>query len=233
MDKNRIPGILAPLFISAAIIVSWRYEPPRGPIELAPGTEAPRSPSEIQRAFDGALLPGAPGYERGAPDAKVTVLEFADFGCRYCGSFTRETMPRLLDEYVGAGKVRWKYVPLVMGMFRNGRAAATAAQCAAEQGNDAFWRMHDLLYVRQPEWQQSSADFDWTAYAAPAELNRAQFATCLSAGAAAQRVAAAVRLAEALGVRATPTFFIDGVRVEGALPIGEFRVVLDEALLKR
>lgn len=233
MDRNRIPGILAPLFLSAAILASWRYHPAQGPIELAPGTEAPISQSDVRRAFDSAFLPDAPGYERGAADAPVTVLEVADFGCRYCGSFARETLPGLLDEYVTTGKVRWKYVPLVMGMFRNGRAAALAAECAAEQGGEKFWRTHDLLYARQAEWQQRAEETTWVGYAASAGLEPAQFKDCLNGGAAAQRVAASVRLAEALGVRATPTFFIDGVRLEGALSGDEFRVLLNEALLRR
>ena len=230
MDRNRLPGILAPIFIGAAIIASWRLEPARRPIELEAATEV-RSVAELQSAFAAAAAPSSPGFELGPSDAPVTVLEFADFGCRYCGSFARETFPALLTEYVNAGKVRWKYVPFVMGMFPHGKEAAVAATCAARQGEENFWRMHDLLYAQQPEWQGADdAAALFRNYAGQIALDVTQFDRCWSGEDAAQVVARAGHAAEQLGVRATPTFFIDGRRIEGALPIPEFRTVLNEAL---
>ena len=230
MSRNRLPGILAPIFIGAAIIASWRLEPSHRPIELEAATEV-RSVAQVQSAFAAAWAPGAPGFELGAADAPVSVLELADFGCRYCGNFALETFPALLAEYVNAGKVRWKYVPFVMGMFPNGKDAAVAAACAAEQGEENFWLMHDQLYTRQTEWQAAGDPAELLlAYARAMAVDTVQFQRCWSSGAAAQRVARAGRTAEQLGVRATPTFFVDGRRIEGALPVAEFRAVLNKAL---
>lgn len=232
MDKNRIPGILAPLLVGAAIVLSWRYEKPSGPVELPAATEAPRALGQIQSAYESALAPGAPGYEYGLASAPVTVLELADFGCRYCGSFARETFPQLMNEFVKGGKVRWRYVPFVMGMFPNGKEATLAAECAAQQGESNFWRMHDALYARQSEWKDAADPATlFTTYAESGDLDAARFTTCWNSGEVKQRIAASNRLAEDLGVRATPTFFINGMRVEGALPVEEFRAILNEALL--
>ena len=165
------------------------------------------------------------GYSRGAPDAPVTVYEFSDFGCPFCGTFARSTYPELHREFVATGKVRWTYVPFVMGMFPNGAEAARAAECTAEQ--DRFWEMHDLLFAKQQEWKASRAParlFD--GYARQLKLDGNRFASCYREDRGGGRTALNNRAADALRVRATPSFFINGRLVEGALPAEQFRQVL-------
>ena len=165
------------------------------------------------------------GYSRGSEDAPVQVYEFSDFGCPFCGTFARGTYPALHEEFVATGRVRWTYVPFVMGMFPNGGESARAAECAAEQ--DGFWRMHDLLFEKQNEWKASrDPDGLLNGYAAELGLDEADFASCYREDRGGRRTAINNRAADALRVRATPSFFINGRLVEGALPAEQFRQIL-------
>jgi protein-disulfide isomerase len=165
------------------------------------------------------------GYSRGAEDAPVQVYEFSDFGCPFCGMFAMGTYPALHEEFVATGKVRWTYVPFVMGRFPNGAESARAAECAAEQ--ERFWEMHDLLYEKQNEWKASRRAAQlFSGYAARLGLDGGRFASCYREDRGANRTALNNRAADALRVRATPSFFINGRRVEGALPEEQFRRLL-------
>jgi protein-disulfide isomerase len=168
------------------------------------------------------------GYSRGQADAPVVVIEFSDFGCPYCGQFFREIYPVLEREYVAAGKVRWKYVPVVLGIFPNGKEAARAAECAAIQGTDAFWAMHDRLYAQQSQWRsRSSTGAIFEVFADSLGLDLQDFGTCYRENRVLARMRQTERSASSLGVRATPTFLVNGTRIEGALPLAQFRMVID------
>ena len=91
--------------------------------------------------------------------------------------------------------------------------------------------MHDRLYGLQNEWTRAGDPAGvFRAYAVATGLDAARFASCYASDAAATRIRAANELADQLGVRATPTFFVNGDRVEGALPVEQFRAVLLDAL---
>jgi protein-disulfide isomerase len=230
MTTNDIPRIAAPVFLAAAVLLS--FPPPEPPaVELPAGRLPEPSVEEVRGGLALALAPGAPGHDRGAVRAPVTVLEFADFGCPYCARFAAETYAPLAAELVKTGQVRWRAVPFVLGMFTNGTEAALAAECAADQGSAAFGRMYDALFARQDEWKSSSDPVGvLRSYARATGLNQSRFATCYGSRAPEDRVRAANALADRLGVRATPTFFVNGRRVEGALPAEQFRALLLEAL---
>ncbi len=167
------------------------------------------------------------GHDEGSPAAKVTVVEFADFGCPYCGEFAREVWPTVRKQYVQTGKVRWKYVPFVMGMFPNAAQAARAGECAAAQGDPAFWSMSDRLFQRQREWKSTSDPASlFGRYALELRLNGTAFNACYRADAPRTRTEAANAAADRMGVRVTPTFFVNGRKLEGALPLPEFEEVL-------
>ncbi|HKJ92792.1 MAG TPA: thioredoxin domain-containing protein [Longimicrobiales bacterium] len=175
----------------------------------------------------GSVMLQGLGYDRGRPDAPVLVLEFSDFGCPYCSRFALQTLPQIDSEFIQPGTVRWKYVPFVIGMFPNGGEAARAAECAADQETSDFWRMHDKLYANQREWR-STKDPEglFLGYAKALDLDATAFAACYDSQAIKDRIAVHNRLAERLGVQATPTFFVNGVRVQGALPMDQFRLLL-------
>jgi len=210
-----------------------------GAADRGPAAAAETTPTVIGLGDAGAAPPVTDtidmrriGYSRGAEDAPVQVFEFSDFGCPYCGQFAVLTYPELHEEFVRTGLVRWTYVPFVMGMFPNGAEAARAAECAAEQ--DAFWPMHDRLYEGQREWKPSrSPRVLFAEYARELGLSVEGFAACYDQDLGGARTALNNRAATGLGVRATPSFFVNGRLVEGALPADRFRQILEMSGARR
>lgn len=172
-------------------------------------------------------LTGA-GYDLGETDAPLSVVELADFGCGYCRQFAEETFPMVREEFIATGKVRWKFVPFVLGMFPNGAEAARAGECAGAQ--DAFFPMHDRLFATQDAWKGSDDPLEevFLGEAAAVGLDTAAFRRCYEEGLRDARTREANALARRLSVRSTPTFFIEGFPVQGAIPEATFRRVLDQ-----
>lgn len=191
----------------------------------APSSTATPGPQEIPLA--------ELGYAEGSEDAPVRIVEFSDFGCGYCRAFHEETYPVLRREFVETGQVHWKYVPFILGIFANAEEAALAGECAGEQGG--FHAMADLLYENQRQWKNTAEPGDlFAAYAREAGLDAARFSSCVSDRARMERVASGTRIAQRLGIRGTPTFFIVGYApIQGALPLETFREVLRAVLAER
>ncbi len=229
-----MPRIAAPLILAAAILLSFRLETPSQPIALEPVDPPAPSADSTRAVLARALGPGAPGFDRGVSRSPVTVLEFADFGCPYCARFSEVSYAPLAAEFVKSGLVRWRYVPFALGIFGNDEEAARAGVCAGAQGRQAFDRMHDRLYAEQDAWKEAADPAAmFRSLAASAGLDAARFAACYASEDAARQARAGSALADALGVRATPTFFVNGRRIEGSLPPDEFRALLTEALQGR
>lgn len=158
------------------------------------------------------------GFDFGSDDAPIKVVEFSDFGCGYCRRFHNETFPTLMKEFIEPGRVQWKYVTYVSGMFANGMAAAFAAECAGEQ--DLFMPMSRLLYERQPDWK--GLDKPYPAFEAMAEevgANTEQFRACITEQRPRGRVRSGLLAGARLGVRGTPAFMVNGVPMMGAQPL--------------
>ncbi len=144
---------------------------------------------------------------RGPIDAPVTVVEYGDFECPYCGRaepFVRE----LLREFADVRYV-WRHLPLT-DVHPRAQLAAEAAEAAAAQG--AFWELHDLLLAHQDALGPS----DLMGYAEQLGLDRDRFTAALREHAGAVHVAEDVDSADLSGVSGTPTFFINGRRHYGA-----------------
>mgnify|MGYP002780484098 CR=1 FL=1 len=222
-------GILGLALLGALTLAACDTDAAAGragaPDAAAAPAAAPAGPAQAASPTAGVDL-GSVGYSRGRADAPMVVYEFSDFGCPFCAKFAQETYPTLAREYVETGKVRWVFVPFVMGMFPNGDAAARAGECAAEQ--ERFWPMHDLLYERQKEWKQAGGQAEalFARYAAELELDAARFASCYREDRGGARTAQNNQAAAMMGIRATPSFVINGRVVEGALPVEQFREVL-------
>ena len=180
-----------------------------------------------QSRGEGVSLAGI-GHDTGSIKAKVFVVEFADFGCGYCARFNVETYPKLDSAHIKTGLVRFKMVPFVTGSFRNSRDVAEAAECAADQGE--FWKMHDLLYARRKEWMATTkirALID--KYIAELKIDRAKFARCRMNPEIKQRILRHDALAQQLIIRGTPTFFVNGRVIPGAVPFDLFSQVITAA----
>ena len=168
------------------------------------------------------------GFDVGAEDAPVTVVEFADFACSACARFAAGTWPTLKERYVDDGRVRWRVVPFELG-FRNSEEGARAARCAARQV--AFSAVHDALFARRDEWVYERNPDDALRRIVVAEgVEPERFQACYESDAVDEAMEEANDAAEHRGVRGTPTFFVDGVPLQGALPVGAFVQILDRAL---
>jgi len=195
-----------------------------------PGSLSPRMSAQAQEAQP--LNVARMGYDRGSPDAPVRVLELSDFGCGYCRRFHQETFPTLLEKYVEAGLVQWKFVPFVLGIFPNGLEASIAGECGGEQ--DLFFSMQGRLFSDQAGWKNSSDPYPFFARIAEEEgLDVERFNRCVEGGWRDSQVRANNRLGREVGARGTPTFLIDGIPISGALPLETFRDILDIALREK
>lgn len=169
------------------------------------------------------------GFDVGNRDAPVRVVEMSDFGCGYCRKFQLETWPTLRREFVETGKVQWKIIPFVTGMFAHSEAASMAAECALEQSPSAFEALEQRLWRDQSSWKKSDdAAVLLRGWAAEDDLDMERYDSCVSERRPADRLEAGRDLARRLGVRGTPTFFILGYPpLPGALPTETFRKVLN------
>jgi len=147
---------------------------------------------------------------RGPLDAPVTVVEYGDFECPYCGQ--AEPVVRELLRDFGDVRYVWRHLPL-SDVHPNAQLAAESAEAAANQG--AFWEMHDLLFEHQ---DALSAD-DLMSYADQLGLDVDRFSEQLREHTGAPEIAEDVDSADLSGVSGTPTFFINGQRHYGAYDI--------------
>jgi protein-disulfide isomerase len=168
------------------------------------------------------------GHDQGSPDAPIKVVEVSDFGCGYCRVFNQEIFPTLRDEFIATGKVQWKFVPFVLGIFPNGDRAALAAECAAAQGAEAFIRMRSRLFAAQSGWKDvESPDELFVRLAGEEGLKERPFRRCLQDQERAEQVELNLRLGKALGTRGTPTFIVEGMPLSGTIPVEGFRRVFE------
>lgn len=184
-----------------------------------------------------ALDPDRPGYTvagdqtRGDPNAKVTVVEFSDFQCPFCGKHAIETQPTLDEKYVDTGKVRWVFKHFPLSIHPQAPAAGIAAECTAEQ--DKFWEMSHLLFESVSTWSINEPNPVFVELANQLGLDTAAFEACLSDPEIQARVDS--DLADgAPFVRGTPTFIVlageGGQIIPGALPLERFEEFFDQII---
>lgn len=144
---------------------------------------------------------GAPG--RGSPMAQVTIVEFSDFECPYCGR-AHPIIQQVLREFEGRVRVVFKNYPL----SRHPHAMPAARAAVAAGNQDRFWEMHDLLFEHQQQLEPEHVD----RYAEEIGLDMDRFHADLEATATQDRVEADQEQGHDLGVEATPSFFVNGRR---------------------
>jgi protein-disulfide isomerase len=148
---------------------------------------------------------------RGSDEALVTLLEYGDYECPYCGQ-AEVTIRELLQSFSDDLRYVWRHLPL-NDVHQHAELAAEAAEAAAAQG--AFWEMHDKLLDHQSELEPR----DLSDYATELGLDVDRFWDDVRDRAHASRIAEDVATADSSGVTGTPTFFINGRRHEGAYDI--------------
>jgi protein-disulfide isomerase len=157
----------------------------------------------------------------GPKTAPVTIVEWSDFQCPYCGR-VEPTLQQIRDEYKGKVRLAWKNQPL--SFHPNAMPAAEAAMAADEQGK--FWEYHDALFKRQTEL--GPALYDEVAKQLGLDMDR--FHASIAAHKHLPQIKADMAAGSAVGADGTPTFFINGKKLVGALPIDSFKQVIDAEL---
>jgi protein-disulfide isomerase len=155
--------------------------------------------------------------EKGSDDAPVTIVEVSDYGCTHCRDFNLVTADIIDQDYIETGQVKWIVLPFALGA--NTMRAAETAYCAEDQEN--FFAYHKQMF----EIQTTSAAFlpaGFLESAGRAGLDLELFNSCLENDDYSNLVQQNIRVANNAGVGATPTFFINGVKIEGNNPTGIF-----------
>lgn len=170
----------------------------------APARQAePAKPVEIPI---GANVPS-----RGPADAKVTLVEYTDFECPFCGRFSK-TLDEVLEDEEIASQVRVVVKQFPLGFHRNAHLASQAALAAHAQGK--FWEYHDLLWDNQKALDRASLE----RYAEELGLNVKKFKKALDDETFKAQVDEEFKEGQGFGVSGTPTWFVNGVKESGALP---------------
>jgi len=180
----------------------------------APAPEAP--PAKVDVKIGDAPV-------KGPASAKVTVVEFSDFQCPFCGR-VNPTLKEIEDQYKGKIKIAFRNLPLPF--HDKAHLAAEAALAANEQGK--FWAMHDKLFANQQALDRASLE----KYAQEIGLNMNKFTAALDSGKFKDKVDSDAKEGNALGATGTPTFFINGTRLVGAQPVDKFKELIDAELKK-
>jgi protein-disulfide isomerase len=170
----------------------------------------------------------APPLLIGDAAAKVTLVEYGDFHCSACGEFFRQIEPQIRSDYVDTGKVKIEY-RVYPWVGQDSVRAGEAAYCARDQ--DKFTLLHDELYRNQgAENSMAFTPARLKQMAGQLGLDVAGFSHCFDSGRYHAKVNHGVAEAQAMGINATPTFFIGGRRVVGAQSYGTFKALIDAQL---
>lgn len=160
----------------------------------------------------------------------VEIIEFSDFQCPFCKQFFTSAYKDIIGKYVDTGKVKLVYRHYPLPFHQNAQIAAEAAECANRQGK--FKAYHDTLFTNSNSDGTGLSSTDLKKYAANLGLDTAKFNSCLDNGETKEVIAKDMKAAQDAGVTGTPTFFINGVKVIGALPFSEFQKVIEQQLNK-
>ena len=189
--------------------------------------------AEVMKKID---VKGRP--TRGNSAAKVVAINYDDFECPFCSRMHQTLFPELLKEYGDRVVFIYKDFPLAE-IHPWATHAAVNANCLAAQNQDAYWAFADYIHANQKEvnaekshdLQFAALDRMTTEQGQKHNLDVPKLQACIKAQ-QDDIVKASVHEGEGLGVEATPTMFINGEKVDGALPVGELRDVLDRALVQ-
>ena len=183
-----------------------------GPVVEAPVTEAPQRYEVASEGFPSI----------GPKDAPITIIEFSDYQCPYCRRWHEQVYEPLLAAYPGQIRVVYRHFPLT-SIHPDAFPAAQAAMCAGEQ--NAYWQFHEKIFS-----SDALGSSVYTQYAQELGLDMSAFDSCIAEGRYDEAIQADLDFAVNLGVRSTPTFFINGLAIVGAQPLDIFKQVIDKEL---
>lgn len=162
----------------------------------------------------------------GKKDAPISVVIFSDFQCPFC-SRGAETVTQLKKKYGNKVKIAFKHYPLPM--HKDAKPAAEMSMCVHEQNPDKFWTYHDTLFKNQDKLDKVSLE----KFAKDVGVDVKKVNECITSKKYASFVQKDLEYGEKIGVKSTPTFFVNGQIVSGAVPIESFSEIIDEELTEK
>jgi protein-disulfide isomerase len=200
-------------------------------VPTSPAAQAPVSQPEQVAAQDPQATPQVIRYNvpvdgnpvLGPEDAPITLIEFSDIECPYCRRWHLEVFPQLRAAYPDQIRYVFRDFPLT-SIHPKAVPAAVAAHCANEQG--MYWEFNQKLF----EMTAGLSSDAYLQYAADLNLDLNSFQECFESGRYEKEVLADMEWAANLGVRSTPTFFLNGIALVGAQPFEVFKNVIDKEL---
>lgn len=234
--------IIGSLIIAVSILLAG------GVIKIQGVNPGLGSQSQIAGVPTNAAVPSPSGNPRingvtagslpalGNSNAKVTVVEFADYRCPFCEQFFTDSYPQIKKDYIDTGKIKFAFRdfpflpnPASDPTDNESANSANAARCANEQGK--FWDYHDYLYSHQGSEDSTTFSKDnLKKFAVSLGLNADQFNQCIDSNKYAQAVTDDLNAGKGYGVNGTPTIFINGVEIVGAEPYSVFQQVIDQEI---
>ena len=224
--RSHFYAVLTVLAFAAGILlgyVVWGMEP-AGNAQTAnqPSGAVVEAPVTQQTEYTRYDIPTENAYSIGPANAPITIVEFSDYQCPFCRRWHAEVYEPLLAAYPGPIRLVYRHLPLT-SIHPDAMSAAEAAMCAGEQ--DAYWPYHEKLFS-----SESLGNSTYIRYAQDLGLNMTTFEACLTDHKYQQAIQADSDFALNLGIRSTPTFFINGLAVVGAQPLDVFKQVIDKEL---
>jgi protein-disulfide isomerase len=183
------------------------------------------------------MQPGAlPDRVLGDPKAPVTIVEYASSTCPHCAHFAEQTFPELKKKYIDTGKVKYIFREFPLGTgdaLALAVAAFALARCAGELDSSKYYAMIDTLFAQQNEWAVEHPIPPLLAIAKQAGFTEKSFEACIDNTKLQKDILASrERAVNEFGVNSTPTFFINGKRYVGALPVADFDKAIADATKK-
>jgi len=185
-----------------------------GPVVEAPVTSQPQ-----YVRYD---VPTKGFHSIGPSNAEITVVEFSDYQCPFCRRWFNEVYRELFAAYPGKIRLVYRNLPLT-SIHPDAFSAAQAAMCAGDQ--NVYWEYHDKLFG-----SELLGNAVYLQYAGELNLDMTSFEACVNDRKFKDEIQADIDFAMNLGVRSTPTFFINGLAVVGAQPLNVFTQIIDKEL---
>ncbi|HUV83091.1 MAG TPA: DsbA family protein [archaeon] len=161
---------------------------------------------------------------KGSNDAPVTMIEFSDYECPFCGKYYQQTFSLIEENYIQTGKVKYVFRDYPLKFHQHAKPAAEATECADEQGK--YWEYHKILFENQNALDNESLK----QYALDLGLDGTAFNECLDSGRMASEVETDFQDGISYGITGTPSFFINGNKVVGAKSYEVFQQLIDKEL---
>ncbi|MCP4356542.1 MAG: thioredoxin domain-containing protein [Chloroflexi bacterium] len=222
-------GLSASAEPAANTSTSLTASAPTPTIEIAPD---PTSQETNAAGIEVGFTADGHAY-KGSLDAPIIIEEFSDYQCPFCTRFVAQTLPGLVQNQIVAGEAVLIFYDFPLNRIHPQAApAANAARCAGEYGPAAYWDMHDMLFGRAGEWENSNANATFIRYGEELdyEVDMADFAECVENGRYDKEVQADLDSGLSRGVGSTPSFFINNQPLIGAHPLETFNEVITAVL---